>query len=300
MPDSRGAGDAKPHRPSFTGFWKRSKDKQAAQSLTFVSSKLGQPSAQGGNEAQTEPSAEAKAKERRQQVRKAQRQHRQRKANYTKQLEMDITKLRDDIAKAEQEVEHLKNQNDAIRTQLVSGGGDQAALPMAVDLPPVLDTTEAAFSTYLAPNYTVSLDMSEYLGTPAYQIRRASSSAPDSSTKTTSPWAAETVGGTTPASTVGTSPEDVAAMEATLSEEQIDRAINFILAYEPFLSFPFLSFPFLSFLISLVYLSSPHPPYSFIPRDYSHHVCGCPKPTAYRGDSRTNHHCPTARMRPYE
>lgn len=44
MPDSRGAGEATADRPSFTRFWKRSKDKQAAQSLTFVSSKLGQPS----------------------------------------------------------------------------------------------------------------------------------------------------------------------------------------------------------------------------------------------------------------
>ncbi|KAI8948889.1 hypothetical protein F4801DRAFT_555033 [Xylaria longipes] len=231
MPDSRGTKDPKADKPSFTNFWKRSKDKQAAQSLTFVSSKLGQPSAHGGNEGESEPSAEAKAKERRQQVRKAQRQHRQRKANYTKQLEMDVTKLRDDIAKVEQEVERLKNQNGAIRSQL-GGAGDQV-VPMAVDvppLPPAADTVDAAFSTFLAPNYTISLDMSEYLGTPTYQVRRASSSLPDSSSKTTSPRAAETLGDTTPASTVGTSLEDIAVLEATLSEEQIDRAINFILA----------------------------------------------------------------------
>ncbi|KAI1733878.1 hypothetical protein F4680DRAFT_440119 [Xylaria scruposa] len=234
MPDSRGTGDPEADRPSFTGFWKRSKDKQAAQSLTFVSSKLGQPSATGGNEGQTEPSAEAKAKERRQQVRKAQRQHRQRKANYTKQLEMDITKLRDDIAKVEQEVENLRNQNVTIRSQLGSGG-DQT-VPTAVDEPPpppVIDTMDPAFSTFLAPDYTVSLDISEFLGTPTYQVRRASSSLPDSSSKTTtSPQATETLSGTTPASTIGTSLEDIAMMEASLSEEQIDRAINFILALE--------------------------------------------------------------------
>ncbi|KAI0858590.1 hypothetical protein F4860DRAFT_299985 [Xylaria cubensis] len=229
MPDSRGAGDSGVDRPSFTGFWKRSKDKQAAQSLTFVSSKLGQPSAHGGDEGQTEPSPEAKAKERRQQVRKAQRQHRQRKANYTKQLEMDITKLRDDIAKVEQEVENLRNQNVTIRSQLGSGG-DQT-VPTAVD-PPVVGTMDPAFSTFLAPDYTISLDISEFLGTPAYQVRRASSSLPDSSSKTTSPPATETLSGTTPASTIGTSLEDIVMMEATLSEEQIDRAINFILALE--------------------------------------------------------------------
>ncbi|KAI0555410.1 hypothetical protein F4679DRAFT_523626 [Xylaria curta] len=235
MPDSRGAGDSEADRPSFTGFWKRSKDKQAAQSLTFVSSKLGQPSATGGNEGQTEPSAEAKAKERRQQVRKAQRQHRQRKANYTKQLEMDITKLRDDIAKVEKEVENLRNQNVTIRSQL-GNGGDQS-VPTAVDVPPpppppIVDTMDPAFSTFLAPDYTVSLDISEFLGTPTYQVRRASSSLPDSSSKTTSPQATETLSGTTPASTIGTSLEDIVMMEATLSEEQIDRAINFILALE--------------------------------------------------------------------
>jgi hypothetical protein len=44
MPDSPSTGDPKPSsaRPSFTGYWKRSKDQQATQSLTFVSSKLGQ------------------------------------------------------------------------------------------------------------------------------------------------------------------------------------------------------------------------------------------------------------------
>ncbi|KAI1757029.1 hypothetical protein F4782DRAFT_480938 [Xylaria castorea] len=241
MPNSRGAEDSEADRPSFTGFWKRSKDKLATQSLTFVSSKLGQSSAHGGNEGQTEPSAEVKAKERRQQVRKAQRQHRQRKANYTKQLEMDITKLRDDIAQVEQEVQRLKNQNGTIRSQLGSGG-DQI-VPMAVDVPPppVVDTMDPAFSTFLAPDYTVSLDMSTYLGTPAFQVRRASdsSSSLGSSSKTTSPRATETLSGTTPTSTIdtsleaiGTSLEDIMMMEATLSAEQIDRAINFILALE--------------------------------------------------------------------
>lgn len=47
MPDPPNAvGDPKPAstRPSFTGYWKRSKDQQTGQSLTFVSSKLGQTS----------------------------------------------------------------------------------------------------------------------------------------------------------------------------------------------------------------------------------------------------------------
>lgn len=181
--------------------------------------------AHGGDEAQTGPSAEAKAKERRQQVRKAQRQHRQRKANYTKQLEMDVTKLRDDIAKVELEIENLKGQNDTIRCQL--------AAPTSVTVPPV-DMTDTAFSTLLAPNYTVSLDMSELLGAPVYQVRRVSPSAPDRSSEATSSQAAETLGSTTPTSTAGTSVNDIMTMETVLSQEQTDRVINFILTYEPY------------------------------------------------------------------
>ncbi|KAI1425459.1 hypothetical protein F5Y12DRAFT_714309 [Xylaria sp. FL1777] len=232
MPDSLGEGDGKPDpaRPSFTGFWKRSKDEQAAQNLTFVSSKLGQPSAQGEDDAQAEPLAAAKANARRQQVRNAQRQHRQRKANYTKQLELDITKLRDDISKVEQELESLRSQNGDIRSQLARG--DQPAVAEPVESLPV-NVADMAFSTSLAPNYIVSLDMFENLGTPAYQISRSSPSLPDtSSVKAASTHATETLSSATPASTVGTSLEDVALMEMTLSEEQIDQAINFILALE--------------------------------------------------------------------
>ncbi|KAI1120918.1 hypothetical protein F5Y10DRAFT_257420 [Nemania abortiva] len=241
MPDSLGAGDPKlgAARPSFTGYWKRSKDQQASQSLTFVTSKLGQPSAPNGNEGQTEPSAEAKAKERRQQVRKAQRQHRQRKANYTKQLEMDITKLRDDIARVEKEVASLKNKNGAMR--------DQLAGPVAATVPqPAVDFSAGmAFSTALAPDYTVFLDLPDYSGTPTYQVRRNSPpsalelelSLPDWSASDKaggSSYAGDTLSsGVTPTSTLGGNGfEDLAALETLLSEEQTDQAVNFILALE--------------------------------------------------------------------
>ncbi|KAI0430564.1 hypothetical protein F5Y09DRAFT_341497 [Xylaria sp. FL1042] len=259
MPDSLEAGDAKPDsaRPSFTGYWKRSKDEQATQNLTFVSSKLGQqPSAQVENEDQTEPFADAKAKARRQQVRNAQRQHRLRKANYTKQLEMDITKLRDDIAKVEQELETLRSQNGAIRSQLAcgaSGGEEQqqqqhqppaavaavtGAAPLGMPSSSPVDMTmtmaDMAFSTSLAPHYIVSLDMAESLGTPAFYVSRSSPSLHGSSSSSSGgkATATETMSSATPASTVGTSLDDVAIMETTLSEEQIDQAINFILALE--------------------------------------------------------------------
>ncbi|KAI0200152.1 hypothetical protein F4808DRAFT_170624 [Astrocystis sublimbata] len=272
MPDSEGtgagagAGDQNPDRPSFTDYWKQSKDKQAAQNLTIVSSKLGQPAADGKDEAQEEPTAESKALERRQQVRKAQRQHRQRKANYTKQLEKDITKLRDDIAKVEEEAQRLRDLNDAIQAQLNSsggggnggGGGQQGGHmmpPSGQMLPqqlPEFNATDMGFSTFFAPNYTVSLDMSANLGAPAYQVRRASppmagmgmgtpagsgmdtSSTGDTAANTFSSapsvagsWSM-TAASSTPCSTL----EEVAIMEANLSEQQIDLAINFILALE--------------------------------------------------------------------
>ncbi|KAJ3561140.1 hypothetical protein NPX13_g9059 [Xylaria arbuscula] len=235
MPDSQPDSE----RPSFAGYWKRSKDEQAAQNLTFVSSKLGQ--AQDENTAPTELQGDAKAKARRQQVRNAQRQHRQRKANYTKQLEMDVTKLRDDtvaVARVEKELEDLRSQNGLVRSQLAAGDGTRTAAGAAAGAPeasPSVDLmANMLFSTTFAPNYTVSLDMMEDLGTPAYQISRPSPSVPETSAGSIATYsnATETFSGsgTTPASTVGTSVEDVAAMEMTLSEEQIDRVINFILA----------------------------------------------------------------------
>ncbi|KAI3329000.1 hypothetical protein HD806DRAFT_269239 [Xylariaceae sp. AK1471] len=228
MSDSPAAGVPK-FRPSFTGYWKRSKDQQAGKNLTFVTSKLSQSSAHGEHEAQAEPSAEAKARARRQQVRKAQLQHRQRKANYTKQLEMDVTKLRDDIAKVEQEITSLKKQNNGIRSRLACG--DEAVLPVALNVSPA-DTMDMAFSTCLAPNYTVSLDMLDYLDTPAFQVRRASPSLLDTGARATSSHATETLRGATPISAVSTNLEDDTTTEMALSEEQTDQAINFILALE--------------------------------------------------------------------
>lgn len=211
--------------------------------------------ADGGDGGQTEISAEAKAKERRQQVRRAQRQHRQRKANYTKQLEMDVTKLRDDIARVEQEIESLKGQNDAMRCQLTA--------PTSVTVPPV-DATDTAFSTLLAPNYTVSLDVSERLGAPVYQVRRVSPSAPDRSSEATSSDVAETLSSTTPTSTAGTTYHDTMAMEMVLSQEQTDLVINFILAYDPHSNSLSRFFPLSVYILWFSFSF-------FLPR----HVCNC-------------------------
>ncbi|KAK2022389.1 hypothetical protein LX32DRAFT_602900, partial [Colletotrichum zoysiae] len=66
--------------------------------------------------------AAEKAKLRRQQVRKAQKQHRTRKANYIKQLELDVCQLRDMIAAAEKEVIAFRRQNEGMRGALAARG----------------------------------------------------------------------------------------------------------------------------------------------------------------------------------
>ncbi|OHW95810.1 methyltransferase domain-containing protein [Colletotrichum incanum] len=63
-----------------------------------------------------------KAKLRRQQVRKAQIQHRTRKANYIKQLELDVCRFRDMIAAAEKEVLAFRRQNEGMRGALTARG----------------------------------------------------------------------------------------------------------------------------------------------------------------------------------
>ncbi|GKT83159.1 alanine racemase [Colletotrichum tofieldiae] len=63
-----------------------------------------------------------KTKLRRQQVRKAQIQHRTRKANYIKQLELDVCRFRDMIAAAEKEVLNFRRQNEGMRGALAARG----------------------------------------------------------------------------------------------------------------------------------------------------------------------------------
>jgi hypothetical protein len=80
----------------------------------------------------TEPNSMLSAKEksqlRRMQVRKAQIQHRVRKANYVKQLEVDIFQLRDLIIKVERECASLAKENQAIRHTLVTSNKKAAPL----------------------------------------------------------------------------------------------------------------------------------------------------------------------------
>ncbi|KAM0450264.1 hypothetical protein ACHAPV_003932 [Trichoderma viride] len=127
--------DAEPSdaaRPSFTSFWKRSKqkDKEEGDGHKKKGKKTTSPSSTGelqdegyaedqeadqdADEHAGKDDAKDRAQLRRAQVRKAQIQHRQRKANYVKQLELDVSQLRDLITQAQQETSQMRRENDGI------------------------------------------------------------------------------------------------------------------------------------------------------------------------------------------
>jgi len=185
------------------------------------------------DEAQT-PTAEEKAQARRAQVRKAQTEHRQRKVNYVKKLELDVNRLRDAIAEAEVDVAKLRKENAEMKSGLASidpetawknkplpslpgmaeGGtqplddlgdlGDLADLDLnAFDFSLPLDSASISSGDMLA-----CLGMDDTMQKPCYRI--ASSPSRSLPTSSGSPW------------TFPNSPP--------LSTQKEDLAINFILA----------------------------------------------------------------------
>ena len=202
----------------------------------------------------------AKAQARRAQVRKAQIQHRQRKANYTKQLEMDIAKLRDDITRTEGESTALRDENDEIRKRLTKTG---VAIPKPKSpalrqnlqqLPPAPPTqtqsvlmTTKEMSTRATPfsipgnspdsqpsasalatssdHYIVSLDISDS-NTPAYHIYRTSSPSSGASYRSPADNKSAAEG-----SSYGEGGEPNLSDRSEFTNEQTDYAINFILGY---------------------------------------------------------------------
>ncbi|EAQ93301.1 hypothetical protein CHGG_01536 [Chaetomium globosum CBS 148.51] len=130
------ADDSESNRPSFSTFWRKSKETLGGKKIRFVESKPagGTPSS-GASGAQDDASTEAsldKTQARRAQVRKAQVQHRQRKANYVKQLEMDVARIREMIEAAEQETKSLLDENKAMRAQILHAMSKKAA-PLTLD-----------------------------------------------------------------------------------------------------------------------------------------------------------------------
>jgi hypothetical protein len=143
MPD-RGK---QPERPSFLGYWKSSDSQDPSKQLTFVpyddprssASTLCKPlpaflvtiltDYAGGKKGKKhkenresdvpeEEFSHARTESRRAQVRKAQIQHRQRKANYIQQLESDITTLNKDIEDVESESQRLAQENVAMKQSM--------------------------------------------------------------------------------------------------------------------------------------------------------------------------------------
>lgn len=94
---------------------------------------------------------------RRAQVRKAQVQHRQRKANYVKQLEDSIAGIRDDIAQAEGQRQALRGENEAIRARL-SGPAAPPPPPPPSYLMPVLDGGEVPMQDFRCVDPGLDLD----------------------------------------------------------------------------------------------------------------------------------------------
>ncbi|KAI5866971.1 hypothetical protein GGS23DRAFT_298634 [Durotheca rogersii] len=285
-------------RPSFTDYWKRTKE-AATRRITFVSSNQGhlglgskdgrrhrrnrQKSAEseeaveedeeadlsagGGNSSSgnNSSSAQARVQARRAQVRKAQAQHRQRKANYTKQLEMDVVRLRDLIDVAERDTLALKAENDAIRRRLatarLAGASPSSSSylpsalpPPSMPLPPIptasastaataAAATTSAFasgtfsfptadapiaSPQHAPGYTVRLSVSPGMVTPSFKVTRtpahvgAAARGPSPAPSSLPPsWSGAGFD-------VGVDLGEV----TSLSEAQVDHAINFILGLE--------------------------------------------------------------------
>lgn len=170
----------------------------------------------------TPQTAQEKAKRRREQIRKAQTQHRERKEVYQKELEVDVAQIQDAAEQAERERERLRTENAEIRAML-GKLENFPALPSATDIKaPVherlfwyqmgdLDkywklgqggTASLGQDNGLSVEKTVTMIVDETMQYPCYQVLPSP-----------------------PSSTEGYS------SEASLDEE--DFAINFILAYVP-------------------------------------------------------------------
>ncbi|KAK8048879.1 hypothetical protein PG994_010609 [Apiospora phragmitis] len=263
-------------RPSFTRFWKRLKPQPGPRRhITFVSANPGpagpdsDPLSQQQHQQQHDEGAGSKAGARRAQDRRAQIQHRQRKANYAKELEADIVRLRGDIKRCKGDCRasrattracsggwpppllwlgHRRGKSSGSRWVLALRDRSVVAeidCPMTVaesgdggisnSLPPppprgyggdadAAAVWAASSSFSFEPDYLAYLDVNENLGSPAFQVTRRTKADQEGY-----PYFAEEV--RTPGPTLGVTDDQVAELGQG-SEEETDRAINFILAYE--------------------------------------------------------------------
>lgn len=165
-----------------------------------------------------------KANARRPQVRKAQIEHRQRKANYVKQLEMDVARIRDMIAASQTDIRSLQAENDAIRSQLAAEAvpPPQSILPnqeaAAPELPEAVDMSLDPMQLDNLDGVILTLGLDEVMNLPVYQI---------TSEPTSSLYPPDTYSDPSGASE---SPGLPYCPFGNLNPEQTQQAINFILA----------------------------------------------------------------------
>ncbi|KAJ4297156.1 hypothetical protein N0V88_004074 [Collariella sp. IMI 366227] len=201
------ADSAETDRPSFTAFWRKSKEVSGAKGIRFVEDKNGTRS--GSAETGT---SQDKAQHRRAQVRKAQIQHRQRKVNYVKQLEADIAEVRAMIEAAEKETQVLMVENRSIKEKLQQGMDARSTaltLDQGVSLLKQMPDLPQLSSEIEDGEVTMSFGFDEFMGAPTYYV----SSMPSSSNSPRS-------------SPTEEDPDDL----PNLTPAQTQAAINFILA----------------------------------------------------------------------
>ncbi|KAI0175879.1 hypothetical protein GGR52DRAFT_570858 [Hypoxylon sp. FL1284] len=233
--ENAASGDS---RPSFADYWRRTKE--AARSITFVSNNREQDPGFGSDTQQrqqqqkqqqaADDSAEAR-KRRRAQVLGAQARHRRRKADYTRQLEMDVARLRDQIESAGRDGLALRAENEAMRRRLQQTRAPEPQLgyrrPGAGQ--PQLGYRRPGAGQPQPAEYTIDLlSGSEPFDThtPLFQVRRTAgtSSSPELD------FGAVVGKGSSTASAGDEASSTRDASEMT--EEETDRAINFILGLE--------------------------------------------------------------------
>ncbi|KAK0748203.1 hypothetical protein B0T21DRAFT_356065 [Apiosordaria backusii] len=207
--------DASNHRPSFVNFWKRGKELALGQGrrrkeVTFVRTRTGGPGSSGNDDPSEDPSQgndstpatpESKAAQRRAQVRRAQIQHRQRKANYVKELEQEVAKIRKQIDDVDKERRVLRVENDSMRAELRASAMVERRLlrqprsqPQQQQQIERLGTGPWYMSDEMDFKMTMQLGYDEVLGAPCYMVSGLSSSiSPSTAIPTGEPGATNTI-----------------------------------------------------------------------------------------------------------
>jgi len=203
----------------------------------------------GQNVPADDQASPSKAEQRRAQVRKAQIQHRQRKANYVKTLETDAERYREMIATTRREALAIHAENEAIKAQLL-----QHSLKLSLDqnlflteqmasTPSPRNDDHEAYNMLPLEDITMTLGYDDIMNAPCYYI----SSSPSPSQFGSS---VNSLEGSAAPETCSAAPNPHLP---EMTPQQIQQAINFILAYVPY----FLLFSLLLLIIFLTPLTCP-------------------------------------------